>query len=533
MRNTTEIRRWDYPAVAAGLLAGALGVVWAGWLARNSGDLTAQYAWTDFVRRHPGSAYNFSWYGGMHPMSYSAVSPYLMALIGVRTTGVLACIASAVLGGLLVSRSGIGRPLVPALWLALAVWGNLATGRVTYLLGMVFVLAAAIAVLPGPVLPGTVLPGTGRRAPRPVLAALFGTVATLCSPVAGLFVAVLAAALFLTGRRRPALWLAPGPPLVIGATTLLFPFSGVQPFPLGSALLTCAAAASVAVLTPRSWRTVRAGAWVYCAGAALCWLLPTPIGSNVQRLALLGAAAILIGAAVLRERTGRWMVATYVATAGLVVWTVVQPVNDYTRMDAVADARPLLAELRQLGAERGRVEVVPLRTHGEAFGVAPHVNLARGWNRQADAGRNPLFYDGTLTAATYRDWLRTWGVGYVVLPSAKLDGAGIAEARIVAAGPSWLSPVWQNPDWRVYRVEAATGLAGAPATVTRVDPASVTVRMPGPGSTVLRVAWSPWLTVEGACLARRGEWTELVTPAAGTFTVEARYTPHRGAPCDR
>ncbi|GAA2564204.1 hypothetical protein GCM10010435_40590 [Winogradskya consettensis] len=516
-----EVRRWCHPAVAAGLLAGVLSVVWGLWLARNAGDLTAQYAWTGFVREHPGSAYNFSWYGGIHPASYSVVSPYLMALIGVRTTGVLACTAAAVLGGLLLSRSGIRRPLLPALWLAAAIWGNLATGRVTYLLGMVFVLLAAVALQPG----------TGR--PRPVLAAVAGTVATLCSPVAGLFVEVLAAALFLTGRRRHAVLLAPGPALVIGLTTLLFPFSGVQPFPLGSALLTAAAAAAVAVLTPRSWRTVRAGAWVYCAGVALCWAIPTPIGSNVERLALLGAAAVLISAAAVRERTGRWLIATSVAAAGLAVWTVVQPLNDYTRMDAVADARPLLDELRQLDAGRGRVEVVPLRTHWEAFGVAPYVNLARGWNRQADVERNPLFYDGTLTTATYQDWLRTWGIGYVVLPTAAPDGAGIDEARLITAGMPGLSPVWQNPDWRIYRVQTPTPLADAPATVTGISPASVTVTVTRPGSTLLRVAWSPWLAIDAgtACLTRHGDWTELVTTTPGTFTIDARYSFDRGTPC--
>ena len=38
------------------------------------------------------------------------------------------------------------------------------------------------------------------------------------------------------------------------------------------------------------------------------------------------------------------------------------------------------------------------------------MNLARGWNRQADAERNPIFYDDEtpLTAASYRAWLDRW-----------------------------------------------------------------------------------------------------------------------------
>lgn len=53
------------------------------------------------------------------------------------------------------------------------------------------------------------------------------------------------------------------------------------------------------------------------------------------------------------------------------------------------------------------------------------------------------------------------------------------------------------------------------------------------------VVWSPWLAIGGvdddttprACLTRSGEWTELVAPAAGTYTITTRYTFDRGTPC--
>ncbi|GAA2893845.1 hypothetical protein Acy02nite_55840 [Actinoplanes cyaneus] len=522
-------RWWRRPDVVAGSLAGVLSLIWGFWLARDAGDLAAQYAWTSFVRHHPGSAYNLSWYGGMHPASYSVISPYLMAWLGVRTTGVLVCTGTAFLAGYVLLRSGFPRPLVPALWMAVAVWGNLAAGRVTYLIGLLFALAAAICSLNG----------TGRHRPRPVAAAVLGTVATLGSPVAGLFIEVLAAAMFLSGRRRHGLWLGAGPPAVIGATTMLFPFSGVQPFPWYAALVTVGAAVAVAVLIPAGWRTVRAGAWVYALGVALCWVLPTPIGSNVERLAVLLSAAFLIcAAAVSTPRRAKTLV-TYVIATALATWTVIQPLADYARTRnapaTVAAAQPLVDVLKRLRAEQGRVEVVPLRTHWEAVSLAPHVNLARGWNRQADVHRNPLFYDGTLTAESYRTWLHNWSVGFVVLPTAEPDDAGIAEARIITAGQSWLPMVWEDQNWRIYQVEGSDPLASTPATVTYAGPAAVTVHLPGPGTTLLRIAWSPWLAIHGstpnACLAQNGSWTELVAQAAGTYTIEARYSLLRGTPC--
>ncbi|GAA2642728.1 MFS transporter [Paractinoplanes durhamensis] len=523
-------RWWARPPAVAAALAAVLSLAWAMWLARDAGDLAAQYAWTAFVRQHPGSAYNLSWYGGIHPASYSVISPYLMAWLGVRTTGVLACTASAALGGILLGRVGIRRPMLPALWLAVALWCNLAAGRVTYLLGIVFLLLAVVLMV-------------GR--PRPVVAALLGAVATLCSPVAGLFIEVLAAALFLTGRRRHAYLLAAGPPVVIGATSLLFPFSGVQPFPWYAALFTVASAIAVAVLALPEWRIVRACAWVYAVGVTLCWVLPTPIGSNVERLALLAGAAVLICAAAQREHGGRRQIATYLAASVLAGWTLLQPVGDLAHASTpeaatVADAQPLITELQRLNAEQGRVEVVPLRTHWEAAGLAPHVNLARGWNRQADVQRNPLFYDNTLTAASYRTWLLKWSVGYVVLPATEPpDSAGVAEAAIITAGQVWLPLVWSDADWRVYRVEGAARLASEPATVTYAGPASITVELPEAGSALLRIAWSPWLAIQGsdddltprACLAQSGSWTELVAPAAGSFTIEANYSLDRGTPC--
>ncbi|NUR68040.1 MAG: MFS transporter, partial [Streptomyces sp.] len=79
-----------HPVLSFTVLSGGLHIMWFFVFANSGGDLAAQDAWAEFVGRHPDSAYNLAWYGGMHPVSYSVVSPYLMSVLGVRTTMMIA-----------------------------------------------------------------------------------------------------------------------------------------------------------------------------------------------------------------------------------------------------------------------------------------------------------------------------------------------------------------------------------------------------------------------------------------------------------
>ena len=61
------------------------------------------------------------------------------------------------------------------------------------------------------------------------------------------------------------------------------------------------------------------------------------------------------------------------------------------------------ASWRARGGGPFRVEIPFTDNHWESRWVAPHVPLARGWERQLDRERNALFYDGRpLTPARYR-----------------------------------------------------------------------------------------------------------------------------------
>ncbi|WP_225447969.1 MFS transporter [Streptacidiphilus sp. P02-A3a] len=520
-----ELARRGTPVWAAAGTALLLGLLWAVTIAKVTGDLAAQWAWADFAALHPGSAYDLGWYGGMYPASYSVLAPYLMGLLGVRTVAVTAATVSAALLAVLVLRSRVRRPLPVALWGAFALSCDVAAGRVTFALGLMFGLASVVVA-------GTERATGWRRTGGTAALALL---ATMASPVAGLFVEVAAAALLFTGRRRTGIALAVPPPLLILVTTLLFPFAGVDPITVPTVVFSGGCAVGVALLLPAHWRALRVGAVVYALGIVLTWSFRTPIGGNVQRLALLfGGVAVLAALCAGQLRSRRRAVALLVAFAATAYWTVTANVIGIPAPSAPGQADGLVAELKLLHADQDRIEAVPMQNHWESWGLVGSAELARGWNRQLDVQRNPLFYNGTLTPASYHAWLRQWAVGYVALPDAALDVAGRREAALVRTDPSWLRQVWHDGDWTLYRVTDAVPLATAPAVVERADADQVLLAVPAAGQVTVRVSWSPWLTVRGpggACLARDGAWTRLDAPAPGVYRISADYGWPRGAPC--
>ncbi|MCS0635856.1 MFS transporter [Streptomyces sp. LP05-1] len=547
-------------------VAALIHIVWALFIANSGGDLAAQDAWAEFVGRHPDSAYNLAWYGGMHPVSYSVVSPYLMSLLGVRTTMMIAGTVSAGLTALILVRvRAVRNPLACALAGVFAFLCNALSGRVTFGLGMMFALGAVAAVFCWP------HRWRLRRGAKAAVAAPLAALATAASPVAGLFLGVAAAALFLNKRRPGAYALGLAPAVVVALSAWLFPFSGTQPMSFASTLLPFGFGVAVFLLVPSEWRTVRAGAAVYSAGTLLTWAVDSQIGSNVTRLPMLFAGVVLLAALPYAAPRSRRRYAVVLAFVALNGWIGFKSVDDIVRTAPDAswarEAAPLIDQLQRRGAERARVEVVPARSHREASALAPYINLARGWNRQADMERNPLFYDDTLNAATYRDWLHRWAVHYVVLPKGEPDTGAHEEAALVGAGLSYLKPVWSDANWRLLAVEAPTPLADPPATVDRAAAEEVTIRLRSAGRVLIRVPYSPWLALldaEGrkveppqeteASKARSGgpktftnphgcllkaeedaegdEWTELVAPRAGTYRLAAPYKLFpRGTAC--
>ncbi|MEU9604718.1 hypothetical protein [Streptomyces sp. NPDC048057] len=568
---STSSSWWRVPLLATAVVV-PLYVLWAGWLATGGGDLAAQLAWKGFTEQHPGAAYNLSWYGGTHTANYSLLAPPLMALMGVKAVSVASGLGATWALALLCVRSGLRRPVWPALAGALALWANVASGRTTFALGTAIGLVALVA-----------LARVERRtAGAATLAALCAALSTAASPVAGLFLVVVGAAWLLDRQWWKAVVLLVPPALVVGATTLLFPFKGEMPMQSGKLWMSLFVSAVVVLAAPplREWRLVRYAAGVYALGVVLTYFTPSPIGRNVERLtglagppvllaAVLTSGALVWGALRARSRRSSGAEAAPVAAsgaetgpvagpeagakpgagAGVGAWllvgvlTVALAVNtswliDKTEDDlVVSNTVPawaqhtdgVVAELQRLGADRTRVEAVPARNHREATLLAPHVNLARGWNRQLDVERGRLFYDGSLSPETYRAWLDRWAVGFVVLHHGRPDGPAEEEAALVRSGPEYLKRVWKDKHWTIYRVKDAVPLVEAPAQVVSLDPAELVIRMSQPGSVTIRVAHSPWLRAEGACLEPAGEFTRLTVKEAGEYRLDSAYRLSRGA----
>ncbi|WP_370377505.1 MFS transporter [Catenulispora sp. GAS73] len=549
---TAGVLRGRSTVWAAALMSLVLAAIWARYLAGVGGDLAAQWSWADFAAKYPGSAYDLAWYGGIHPASYSLLAPFLMAAVGVRAAGVLSVVVSAVLLAHILTRAGLRWPLPVALWGTFALWCDLAAGRVTFAIGLMFGLAAVAAA------GNERTPGWGRVA----LAAVLSFLAVCASPLAGLFVEVAAAALLLTGRVRAGIALGVPGPAVVLLTSLLFPFGGVDPVGGPTIMVTAGCAVAAALLVPGGpdaapvWRVVRIGSLLYAAGAGLTLLIDTPLGSNVERLALIFGSVVFLAALCARGdvpwpklprpsltwlRTGALVIAF--AIAGF--WTVSSDIVGIPMPSSKAQGAGLVAELQSLHVEAtgARVEAVPMQNHWESWGLTGVAELARGWNRQADVQRNPLFYDGSLTGTAYYDWLQKWAVGYVAvptLPAEELDYSARAEAVLIATHPAWLQQVWQDSSWRLLKFTDAVALASPPATIVATDAAHVVLDVPQtPQSTVtatVRIQWSPWLRVDGpagACLVRDGDWTQLQVTTPGRYTIDSDYALPRGSGCRR
>jgi hypothetical protein len=479
------------------LVALVLGVLHQ-FLAPDSGtDLAAQLARASFARAAPLTPVDLSWYSGIHPYGYSLLAPWVMALLGVAVSGLLAAVAAAVLFARLLRESE--RPWLASVVGAVFAVANVASGRTTFALGAVAALAALVLL------------------PRLRWVAVCAVLTALLSPVAAAFLGFIAAVLVL--HRRPGGWtLGLASTVPVALLGVLFPGSGIQPFSWDSALPAVMVALVLAFLT--TVPEVRTGAVLYAGAVVVFANHDDPFGSNVLRLGLLVSASLLLATS-----RGSSLVVLAV-TVGFLWWQV-----DPTAADLEAGPGPRLAALTEelVHLQSRRAEVVAPRDHRESWQVAEHVPLARGWSRQIDLKDNPLFYKGTLTQRAYHDWLLEHSVDSVAVPrTAVLDFGSTREGELLRQGPAQgLVQVWSDRDWTVFRVADARPLAAPPATVVSAGRTTLVLRSDVTAEVRVDVRWSRWLSVKGSgCVQRDGNRTLVRFTHPGTVTLGSGLLPY-------
>lgn len=518
-------------ALLGGLVSTALALVWLAVDPRTP-DLAAQVYRVGLFRADGFSIWDEHWYAGHSLPGYSLIYPALGALLGARTVGALCAPVSAVLFGLLAVRE-YGRA---ARWgtaaFAVAAVGDVWMGRLSFALGVSLALAAALAYQRG----------------RPAAAALLTALAAAASPVAGLLLGL--AALAVAAQRRSAralLALAlPGAAVVL-ALAWLFPEGGTEPFPTLSFLACAAVTVAFLAALPARASLLRRGGAIYLLACLACLAIGSPVGSNIERMAVLLAAPLLL-CALAQERGGVWRrggaagLLGVLALAGMGVWVLWGPVRE---TEAVAGSGSTSAAYyapleRFLDGVAGpvRVEVPMTRSHWEAALLAPRVSLARGWEKQLDERYDGVLLNGRLTAASYRAWLEREAVAYVALPDASLDPSSAAEGRLIEAGLPYLRPVFHSRHWRVYEVLGAWPLASGPGRLTWLGHESFALQARRAGSFLVRERYTRYWTVtagEGCVSEGREGFTRVRAARAGRVVVTARFSLARafgsGASC--
>jgi hypothetical protein len=369
---------------------------------------------------------------------------------------------------------------------------------------------------------------------------MLGVLAAISSPVAGLFVTMggVAYALAATGegvpiKRRDGVALAAAgllPPVLL---SIAFPEGGYAPFPLSSYLPIPAFAIGCLVVLPRHERTLRVAAVLYGLGSTLALLIPTAMGGNAVRLgALVGGP---VAACILAGRWRRPVVPMAALLALLAVWQWSPAVRDIYKAvdDPVAEAS-YFDPVREYFALRGgqrRVEIPFTFGHWEGAEVASEVPLARGWLRQLDTGRNPIFYKGGLTELTYASWLSDNAVRYVALPDAKPDASSYRERALIEGGLPYLKRVATFEHWRIYEVTLPTPIVisqgDANIVPEQISSDELLLRVIEPGEAVVKVRWTHYWLAKGGCVERDGDWTRVTAPKEGFLRLVTRFSPER------
>jgi hypothetical protein len=504
------------PALAALTVAVVVSAEWRG------ADWPAQIFRIETFRSDGFSLWNNYWYGGHHSAGYSLLLPPLAVVFGTTAVAMASSVAATWSIGDLLGRL---RPDVDPVAViagsslfALTMGANVAVGRLAFLLGVAIMLLALVA---------------WARGAWP-LAVVLATLSGLASPVAALFLGIIAGGCAVphwrgvADLRRVGDVRGQGPFLVVAAMVpvlliaWIFPSGGSFPFTALGCAASLAAIGAVAWAADAADREIRAVCAIAAVATLSAFVLPTPLGGNIVRLPMFGALPVLV--VLLWERRRGLLVPLAVAGCAWAWWPASDAVLSASN-DPTADASffaPMIEVVTRESGGPARVEIPFTRRHWEAAYVAPYLPLARGWERQLDRRTNAVFYgDDPLNALDFHVWLRENAVRYVALPDAELDPSAEEEAALLEMGQPFLRPVWESDDWTVWEVTTGSDLVRGDAELVELTSDSVVLDVASAGDVLVRVRYSPHWAVDGdSCVMEDPDgWTLVHVVDPGEVTI--------------
>ena len=486
------------------------------WLfAPKQSDLAAAAFRSDLFKEHGLLIYNAQWYGGHHLLGYSLLSPPLGAWLGPMLLGAICTVASVILFERIVALEFGGWPArAGAVAFAVTAGASLLVGRIAFQVGLALGLLAVYLA----------------QRIRWGFACAAAALSAVGSPLAGLFLALAAAAWTLATRT----WIRGG--LLVGsslvpALVLQYAFreGGTFPYARISWLQAVATGVACLVALPRFEKPLRYGFVLFLGLTLFAYVVPSPLGGNVNRVGTIFAGPLLV-CALWGYRNWILLAVGQLAFA----WAIQPVVRDLPdaggAMTKASYYAPLRAELASLHKPL-RLEIPPTRNHWEGVYIGEHFMIARGWERQLDQKYAHLFYGTVITPANYRHYLARSGVQYVALSDAPSDFASKSEADLLRkAPPRYLKPIWSNEHWRLFEVQGATQLLTGPGRLVSQTPDTFTIDATRRGRFVMRLRYSPYWALQsghGCVASAKGGWTKVTLRRAGRATVGMDFSPGR------
>ena len=495
------------------------------WAAPPGIDWAAHAYQRTFLLEHGFAIWNNFWYAGRYSfVTYSILYYPLAALLGIRVLALASVAIGAFAFSMVVFRqwgpvSRFSSRTFAVLWV-----GIIGAAAFPFALAFSFALLALWAL-------------QEQRRGRFALCAVLTLAA---SPLAFAFLVVVLAGIALSrrsfrGGSLPVVVVTAG---AVAELVLNRLFGDGGRFPYGLLQLVPSLIFGVLGLlvtrgVPQA-RTLRGMFWIYLAVCVGAYLIPTSVGSNLERLRYVALPVALIAVA-LRKWRPLWLVVPAVVLAA--IWNTTPIFSTFARAGTDPEAsrsywQPSIAYLKAHLSPSYRVEVVDTAEHwSAAYLPDAGIPIVRGWYRQSDFPQNELLYDGKLGASNYEQWLRRMAVRYVVVADAPVDYSSRDEAALVSSGVTNLVPVAWTTHTTIYELPDPTPLVTgpSPATVLYLYPSRVVFVVDRPGAYKVRLRWSPyWKASTGCATKTRDGMTQVTTQEAGLVELRFAVSVTRG-----